>query len=415
MHEIKCPECGKVFKVDESGFESIVKQIRNHEFDEEIAKREQEFEKNKENEIELEREKLINKHALAISEKDLHIAQLTEKLELLENKKALEISNAVSESEKKFSQAEGKIKELSALIEKNEAQTKLAINEALASAEEEFSEKEKQYERELKEKQDEIAYYKEYKLRQSTKMVGESLERYCEEKFEELRATAFRNAEFGKDNDARTGSKGDYIYRELDENGNELVSIMFEMKNQNEQTATKKKNEDFLKELDKDRNEKNCEYAVLVSLLEADSELYNIGIVDKSHRYPKMYVIRPQYFIQIISLLRNAAQNAAKYKAELALVRNQHIDITNFEDEIEEFKSAFSKNYESASKRFQEAISEIDKTIEHLEKTKKALLSSENQLRLANNKAGDLSVKKLTKKNPTMKKAFEELKRSQSE
>lgn len=415
MHEIKCPECGKVFKVDESGFESIVKQIRNHEFDEEIAKREQEFEKNKENEIELEREKLINKHALAISEKDLHIAQLTEKLELLENRKALEISNAVSESEKKFSQAEGKIKELSALIEKNEAQTKLAINEALASAEEEFSEKEKQYERELKEKQDEIAYYKEYKLRQSTKMVGESLERYCEEKFEELRATAFRNAEFGKDNDARTGSKGDYIYRELDENGNELVSIMFEMKNQNEQTATKKKNEDFLKELDKDRNEKNCEYAVLVSLLEADSELYNIGIVDKSHRYPKMYVIRPQYFIQIISLLRNAAQNAAKYKAELALVRNQHIDITNFEDEIEEFKSAFSKNYESASKRFGEAISEIDKTIEHLEKTKKALLSSENQLRLANNKAGDLSVKKLTKKNPTMKKAFEELKRSQSE
>lgn len=415
MHEIKCPECGKVFKVDESGFESIVKQIRNHEFDEEIAKREQEFEKNKENEIELEREKLINKHALAISEKDLHIAQLTEKLELLENAKSLEISNAVSESEKKFSQAEGKIKELSALIEKNEAQTKLAINEALASAEEEFSEKEKQYERELKEKQDEIAYYKEYKLRQSTKMVGESLERYCEEKFEELRATAFRNAEFGKDNDARTGSKGDYIYRELDENGNELVSIMFEMKNQNEQTATKKKNEDFLKELDKDRNEKNCEYAVLVSLLEADSELYNIGIVDKSHRYPKMYVIRPQYFIQIISLLRNAAQNAAKYKAELALVRNQHIDITNFEDEIEEFKSAFSKNYESASKRFGEAISEIDKTIEHLEKTKKALLSSENQLRLANNKAGDLSVKKLTKKNPTMKKAFEELKRSKSE
>lgn len=415
MHEIKCPECGKVFKVDESGFESIVKQIRNHEFDEEIAKREQEFEKNKENEIELEREKLINKHALAISEKDLHIAQLTEKLELLEKGKALEISNAVSESEKKFSQAEGKIKELSALIEKNEAQTKLAINEALASAEEEFSEKEKQYERELKEKQDEIAYYKEYKLRQSTKMVGESLERYCEEKFEELRATAFRNAEFGKDNDARTGSKGDYIYRELDENGNELVSIMFEMKNQNEQTATKKKNEDFLKELDKDRNEKNCEYAVLVSLLEADSELYNIGIVDKSHRYPKMYVIRPQYFIQIISLLRNAAQNAAKYKAELALVRNQHIDITNFEDEIEEFKSAFSKNYESASKRFGEAISEIDKTIEHLEKTKKALLSSENQLRLANNKAGDLSVKKLTKKNPTMKKAFDELKRSKSE
>ena len=267
-----------------------------------------------------------------------------------------------------------------------------------------------QYESALRLKDEQIAQYKDLKAKLSTKMVGETLEQHCENEFNKLRATAFRNAYFEKDNDARTGSKGDFIYRENDDDGNEIISIMFEMKNQNETTATKHKNEDFLKELDKDRREKKCEYAVLVSLLESESEYYNTGIVDMSHRYPKMYVIRPQFFIPMITILRNAALNSMDFKRELALVRNQNIDITNFEQEMESFKQAFGRNYELASRRFQTAIEEIDKTISHLQKTKEALLSSENNLRLANNKASDLSIKKLTKGNPTMQAKFDELK-----
>ena len=263
---------------------------------------------------------------------------------------------------------------------------------------------------ELKSKDEMIAYYKDMKAKMSTKMVGETLEQHCEIEFERLRATGFQRAEFGKDNDARTGSKGDYIYRECDENGNELISIMFEMKNENDETATKHKNEDFLKELDKDRNEKKCEYAVLVSMLEAESELYNSGIVDKSHRYPKMYVIRPQFFIPMITILRNAAQNAMEYKSELALVRAQNIDVAGFEERIEEFKEGFARNNNLASKKFKTAIEEIDKTIDHLQKTKENLLSSENNLRLANNKAEDLTIKRLTRGNPTMREKFAELK-----
>ena len=273
----------------------------------------------------------------------------------------------------------------------------------------ELRSKKNQFELELKAKDEAIAFYKDFKAKQSTKMVGESLEQHCEIEFNRLRMTAFPRAEFGKDNDAKTGSKGDYIYREYDENGIEILSIMFEMKNENDETATKKKNEHFFKELDKDRHEKQCEYAILVSLLEADNELYNTGIVDVSYQYPKMYVVRPQFFIPIITLLRNAALNSLQYKQELAMMRDQHIDITHFEEDLETFKKGFARNYELASKKFQSAIDEIDKTIKSLEKTKAALLSSENNLRLANNKAEDLTVKKLVKNNPTMKQRFEEL------
>ena len=278
----------------------------------------------------------------------------------------------------------------------------------------ELRSKKDQFELELKAKDEAIAFYKDFKAKQSTKMVGESLEQHCEIEFNRLRMTAFPRAEFGKDNDAKTGSKGDYIYREYDENGIEILSIMFEMKNENDETATKKKNEHFFKELDKDRHEKQCEYAILVSLLEADNELYNTGIVDVSYQYPKMYVVRPQFFIPIITLLRNAALNSLQYKQELALMRDQHIDITHFEEDLETFKKGFARNYELASKKFQSAIDEIDKTIKSLEKTKAALLSSENNLRLANNKAEDLTVKKLVKNNPTMKQRFEELNSDES-
>ncbi|MBL4673738.1 MAG: DUF2130 domain-containing protein, partial [Arenicella sp.] len=270
------------------------------------------------------------------------------------------------------------------------------------------------YETRIKDRDHEIERLRDMKARLSTKMVGETLEQHCETEFNRIRATAFPNAYFEKDNDSRTGSKGDYIFRDSDESHTEIVSIMFEMKNENDETATKKKNEDFLKELDKDRNEKQCEYAVLVSLLEPDSELYNSGIVDVSHRYQKMYVIRPQFFIPMITLLRNAAQNSLKYKTELAIVKAQNVDITNFENELDEFRTGFARNYELASKKFKTAILEIDKTIDHLQKTKDALLGSENNLRLANNKADDLTVKKLTKKNPTMAAKFAELKNDEN-
>lgn len=405
MQEIKCPNCGTVFQVDESGFADIVRQVRDEEFNREVR----------------ERESLLEE-------------KLTAKLAAGETEKKLAVAEAITEAEKKLAQKDAEIAEKSSQIEKmradakaEDAKRRLEITEAVNSIEKERDDLaaklraqeterklteaslKERYEERLRLKEEEIAYYKDFKARQSTKMIGESLEQHCENEFNKLRAIGFQDAYFEKDNDARTGSKGDYIYREIDENGNEIISIMFEMKNENDETATKKKNEDFLKELHKDRTEKRCEYAILVSLLEPDSELYNSGIVDKSHRYPKMYVVRPQFFIPIITILRNAALNAMEYKAELASVRSQNIDITNFEENINKFKEGFARNYELASRKFKTAIDEIDKTILHLQKTKDALISSENNLRLANNKAEDLTVKRLTRGNPTMKAMFDGL------
>lgn len=418
MNEIKCPKCGQVFKVDETGFAEIVKQVHDHEFERELnerlknvtelatakaesnlkddlAKKEAEIAKLK-TQSQSEIADLKTRAMATVSKKDSEIAELKAKIEtatkMTETEKKLAVSEAVAKVEKERDQ-------LASDLKAKDTETKLL----------ETSLKEK-FAAELKSKDEMIAYYKDMKAKMSTKMVGETLEQHCEIEFERLRATGFQRAEFGKDNDARTGSKGDYIYRECDENGNELISIMFEMKNENDETATKHKNEDFLKELDKDRNEKKCEYAVLVSMLEAESELYNSGIVDKSHRFPKMYVIRPQFFIPMITILRNAAQNAMEYKSELALVRAQNVDVAGFEERIEEFKEGFARNYNLASKKFKTAIEEIDKTIDHLQKTKENLLSSENNLRLANNKAEDLTIKRLTRGNPTMREKFAELK-----
>jgi hypothetical protein len=402
MNEIICPHCKKAFKIDEAGFADIVKQVRDHEFNKALHERAEMFEKDKENAVmlaeantknELQADLAKKDAALAQikSDKEAEIARLQSKLENNDTEKKLALSEAVNRVEKQRDELA------------NELRSKDTENKLLES-----SLKEK-HDLELKSKDDMIAYYKDYKAKQSTKMVGESLEQHCETEFNKLRATAFPNAYFEKDNDSRTGSKGDYIYRETDEAGNEIISIMFEMKNEGDETATKKKNEDFLRELDKDRSEKKCEYAILVTLLEADSELYNTGIVDVSHKYPKMYVIRPQFFIQIITLLRNAAMNSLKYKSELALVKAQNVDITNFEDNINTFKEGFARNYDLASRKFFTAIEEIDKTIDHLQKTKENLLRSEDNLRLANNKAEDLTIKRLTRGNPTMAEKFTEL------
>lgn len=410
MQEIKCPKCGEVFQVDESGYSAIVKQVRDKEFSKEIQNREAQFESEKESAIQLaklEAEKMfnekLNKKENELSEvevkKDKEIAELKNKLATFDKDKELEINKLIAKLNTELSEKDGHIATLKgekALTEK-ECQLK------------EQSLKE-QYEEKLRFKEEEIARYKDFKSKLSTKMVGESLEQHCEIEFNQLRATGFKNAYFEKDNDAKTGSKGDYIYRDKDAEGIEFISIMFEMKNEMDTTSTKKKNEDFLKELDKDRREKNCEYAVLVSLLEPESELYNAGIVDMSHRYPKMYVIRPQFFIPIITLLRNAASNSLEYKRELEIIRAQNVDVSNFEAEMNDFKDKFSRNFRLASEKFQKAIEEIDKTIDHLQKTKEALLSSENNLRLANSKAEDLSIKRLTKNNPTMAAKFEELK-----
>lgn len=419
MNEIICPHCGKAFKIDEAGYADILKQVRNQEFNKELHDRLAAAEKEKESAVKLAEEKTKNQLQSDIAkkdselselrsqnenlltrltaEKDAEIAKLQAKIESSEKERELALSKAVSELEK----------ERDALVyklENKDSETKIL----------ESSLKEK-YESELKSKDEMIAYYKDMKAKLSTKMVGETLEQHCEIEFNKLRATAFRNAYFEKDNDSSDGTKGDYIYSEKDEDGNEIISVMFEMKNEGDETATKHKNEDFLAKLDTDRNKKKCEYAVLVSLLESDSELYNSGIVDVSHKYPKMYVIRPQFFIPMITLLRNAAMSSLKYKAELALVRAQNIDITNFEENMEAFKQAFGKNYEMAGRRFSEAIDGIDKTIKQLEKTKAALVSSENNLRLANDKAQDLSIKKLTRGNPTMKEKFAELENSKKE
>ena len=387
MQEIKCPNCGEVFQVDETSYDSIAKQVRDKEFSREIEQRENYYIKEKEAAVKL-----------AQAEKDTEIAQLKSKIDSLETEKSLAINEAVAQKEKEISQQKEKIALLNGQIETNEKTAQLKEQTLKEN-----------YEEKLKGKDEQIAYYRDLKARQSTKMVGETLEQHCEIEFNKLRATGFQNAYFEKDNDAKTGSKGDFIFREFADDGTEFVSIMFEMKNEMDETATKHKNEDFFKELDKDRNEKKCEYAVLVSLLEADNELYNTGIVDVSYKYPKMYVIRPQFFIPMITLLRNASLNALQYKQELAVIRSQNIDISHFEEDMNDFKDKFSRNYRLASEKFKKAIDEIDKTIDHLQKTKEALLSSENNLRLANNKAEELSIKRLTRNNPTMAAKFAEL------
>jgi hypothetical protein len=402
MNEIICPHCKKAFKVDEAGFADILKQVRDHQFEKDLHDRLKIAEKEKEDAIKLaeantknELQRDIAKKDMELAtlkaEKDREIAEMKSKMDNEEIKKKLAVTEAVNSIERERDDYKGK-------LQNKEQEMQLR----------EVSLKDK-YENEIKLKDELIERHKDMKLRLSTKMVGETLEQHCEIEFDKLRATAFQNAYFEKDNDSKSGSKGDFIYRETDNAGNEIISIMFEMKNESDETATKKKNEDFLRELDKDRTEKKCEYAVLVSLLEAESELYNTGIIDVSHRYPKMYVVRPQFFIQIITLLRNAAMNSLQYKAELALVRSQNIDITDFEDNLSQFKEGFGRNYELASRKFKTAIDEIDKTIDHLNKTKNALLSSENNLRLANNKAEDLTIKRLTRGNPTMTAKFEEL------
>lgn len=424
MNEIICPHCKKAFKVDEAGFADILKQVRDHEFEQELLERVRLLEQEKLSAVKLAEANTKNELQADIASRDAEIADLkaraTAKIKELQAEGELSAARLAAKKD-------AELADLKAKLQTIEAEKRLAVTEAVVRVEKERDElaselkmkdsekklletslKDK-YETELKTKDEMIAYYKDMKAKLSTKMVGETLEQHCETEFNKLRATGFQNAYFEKDNDARSGSKGDYIYRETDEAGNEIISIMFEMKNEGDETATKHKNEDFLKELDKDRSEKKCEYAVLVTLLESDSELYNTGIVDMSHRYDKLYVIRPQFFIPMITLLRNAAMNSLKYKSELALVKAQNIDITDFEDNINKFKEGFARNYDLASRKFKTAIEEIDKTIDHLQKTKDALLSSENNLRLANNKAEDLTIKRLTRGNPTMAAKFNEL------
>lgn len=404
MNEIKCPNCHKVFKVDDTGFADILKQVRDHKFEEEIQNRLKLAEKEKEDAVKLAEANLKNAQQTELYNRANEIALLKSKLENAENEKKLLVTEAVQKIAKERD-------DLANSIKLNEAEKQLLEK----SLNEKYSAELKIKDGIIKAKEEEIEFRKEMKLKLSTKMLGETLEQHCEIEFNKLRATGFQNAYFEKDNDSRSGSKGDYIYREKDDSGNEIISIMFEMKNEGDETATKKKNDDFLKELDKDRIEKKCEYAVLVTLLESENELYNAGILDVSYKFEKMYVIRPQFFIPIITILRNAAMNSLKAKAELAIVKNQNIDITNFEDNINAFKVGFAKNYELASRQFKAAIDEIDKTIDHLQKTKDNLLSSVNNLRLANNKAEDLTIKKLTKGNPTMTEKFEELKKKSEE
>jgi hypothetical protein len=402
MNEIICPHCKKTFQVDESGFADILKQVRDDQFEQEIHKRLQLAENEKASAVLLAEEKTkselrtefvkLQKELTELkSAKDSEIIKLQAKVDASETEKKLALNEAVNKLEKERDSLAGK-------LEHKDTEAKLLESSLVTK-----------YESELKSKEEMIAYYKDMKAKLSTKMVGETLELHCETEFNRLRATAFQNAYFEKDNDASSGSKGDYIYKESDQNGNEIISIMFEMKNEDDQTATKKKNEDFLKELDKDRNQKSCEYAVLVSLLEADNELYNTGIVDVSHKFKKMYVIRPQFFIPMITLLRNAALNSMQYKSELAVVKAQNIDVTNFESQLNDFRDSFGRNFRLASDKFKTAIDSIDKSINQLQRTKENLLRSEDNLRIANNKADELTVKKLTRDNPTMKAKFDEL------
>ena len=411
MNEIKCPNCGTVFKIDEKQYDSIVKQVRDSEFKNEIATRQEQYEKDKNQAIKLAENELEKKLSTMLKEKELEITKLNEELK---SKKQLEDSlventkiKTANEYKEEIAKLNIKIKELENEKDKNIS----SLKSQLELDSKEYALKEKNikdvYENKLKDKDEMIAYYKDMKARQSTKMIGESLEVHCNNEFNTLRPL-FPNAYFEKDNDARTGSKGDFIFRDYDDEKTEIVSIMFEMKNEADMTATKHKNEDFFKELDKDRKEKKCEYAVLVSLLEIDNDYYNTGIVDVSYRYPKMYVIRPQFFIPLITLIRGAALNALEYKKEMLVLQNQNIDISHFEENMNAFKSGFAKNYRIASEKFIKAIEEIDKTIDHLQKTKDALISSDRNLRLANNKAEELTIKRLTRNSETMAKLFEE-------
>lgn len=428
MQEIKCPKCGEVFQVDESGYAAIVKQVRDKEFSKEIQTREKQFESDKENAVELAKLEAEKEYTEKLNEKEAEIAKLKSEIETEQLAKKSAVNETAAEKDKEIAELKNKLdsfnkdKELeinklitkmnTELSQKDNCITKLTGEKELT--EKEFQLKEQsikdKYETEIRFKEEEIERLKDYKLKLSTKMVGESLEQHCETEFNRLRATGFQKAYFEKDNDAKSGSKGDYIYRDYDFDGGEFISIMFEMKNETDTTSTKKKNTDFLKELDKDRKEKNCEYAVLVSLLEPENELYNTGIVDMSHHFGKMYVVRPQFFIPIITLLRNAALNSLQYKKELAMIQAQNIDITNFEAEMNDFKDKFARNVRISSEKFQKAIAEIDKTIKHLEKTKEALLSSDKHLQLANDKAEDLSIRKLTKNSPMIREKFDALK-----
>ena len=405
MQEIRCPKCGEVFQVDETGYEQIAQQVRDKEFARELERRERELAAKRDRELELLRMREEKEHTASITKKDAEIsardrviAELRAKLDAGETERKLAVAEAVEKKNEELARKTSEIADLKGELRSRETENRL--NEKSLK---------EQYEDKLRLKDEQIEYYKDFKARQSTKMIGESLEQHCLTQFNSIRMTAFPNAYFEKDNDARTGSKGDFIYRECAEDGTEFISIMFEMKNEADMTATKHKNEDFFKELDKDRREKGCEYAILVSLLEIDNDLYNNGIVDVSYRYPKMYVIRPQFFIPMITLLRNAAQNSLHYRQELQLVRSQQVDILHFEENMNAFKEGFARNYRLASERFATAIEEIDKTIDHLQKTKAALLSSENNLRLANNKADELSIKKLTKNAPSVRAMFDEL------
>ena len=440
MQEIKCPKCGTVFTVDESGYSAIVAQVRDEQFHKDLHERLAQFEKEKQAEIKLAESKVEQEKEKTVAQLNQEIAELKSKIDAANKSKdteiQLQVATVQNNKDKEIAELTKQIEAFKARVEANEKDKEIAVKDALNKSKEELFEKEKiiaqlqndvkdkekdnelaqqklksDYDAQLKTKDAEIALYKDLKARQSTKMVGETLEQHCDTEFNRMRSAAFPGAYFEKDNDVKTGSKGDFIFRDFAEDGTEFISIMFEMKNEMDTTATKHKNEDFFKELDKDRNEKNCEYAVLVSLLESDSELYNSGIVDVSHRYPKMYVVRPQFFIPIITLLRNAALNSVKYKQQIAEYKQTNIDVSNFEAEMNDFKEKFGKNYMIASKKFKEAVEEIDKTISHLNKIKEALLGSENNLRLANDKAQYLSIKRLTKNSPTVAKAFENLKK----
>lgn len=425
MSQIKCPNCGTEFTIDEASYAEILSQVRTKEFNKEIHEKLEQVSMQHKSDLEFKSEQAKNELDKKISEKDKEINELLSKINNFENEKIILVNDTEQKMHEEISSKNKEIADLKLGFQELKSEQQIQLMNATSKKDKEVSElkskiqiqdkeaklektaiKEK-YEGELKQKDEIITFYKDFKAKQSTKMLGESLEQHCEIEFNRLRMTAFKNAEFGKDNDIKTGSKGDYIYREYDSSGAEVISIMFEMKNEGDETATKKKNENFFKELDKDRNEKSCEYAILVTMLEADNELYNNGIVDVSYEYNKMYVIRPQFFIPIITLLRNAALNSLEYKRELISMREQNIDITNFEDDLNAFKEGFSRNYDLASRKFKTAIDEIDKTITHLQKTKDSLLSSENNLRLANNKAEDLTVNKLIKNNPTMASKFQ--------
>lgn len=435
MNEIKCPKCGTVFQIDEQDYESIVKQVRDHTFEEELNERKAQFQRELESAVKLAKADTEKKLLEQVNQLKMANANLETRIQSSEEEKkqAVQLTKAAVEKEytSKISELTLSKTKLENDLKLKDTENKLAVEQAISAKDKtidslsnELSLKEKEfqlketsmkesYESKLKDKDEQIAYYKDFKARQSTKMIGESLEQHCSTEFNKLRSL-FKNCYFEKDNDAKTGSKGDFIFRAYadDEHTSEIVSIMFEMKNEADQTATKHKNEDFFKELDKDRREKKCEYAVLVSLLELDNEYYNVGIVDVSYQYEKMYVIRPQFFIPLITLIKDLASKSLEYKNELELVRSQNIDITHFEQNINTFKDSFSRNYRLASERFAKAIEEIDKTIDHLQKTKEHLLKTEDNLRLANNKAQDLTIKKLTHKNPTMAKMFDDLKKN---